>query len=154
MKMPMEHTETKNELGFKVAVIVSRDQAREGAVDELGSMALESLHRRGVFDTSYRIQPPKADALRRLVEKYCSEGVDLVLILGGPGSGQAAHGAQVLKTLSDPGSERVAMGYSLMAAKGHTLLAAVPGSLAGMRRTLESMYPRLFEAWYDLAQAA
>jgi cyclic pyranopterin phosphate synthase len=160
----------KIEPGFRAAVIVNRRHARHGTVDGLGLMVLETLQNMGVRDLRYREQPTKADALRRMVLGYCQEGLNLVLVLGGSAT---AQGPQVVRSLAEhelpwvPSTlaregkpfKRSSLGFSVVASRKSTLLAAVPGDLVSLGHALKAMAPHLLDAYLDvlspsLAQAA
>jgi cyclic pyranopterin phosphate synthase len=161
----------KLERGFRAAVIVSKKHVKTGTDEAIGFLVLEALQKMGVSDLRYREQPSKPEALRRMMLAYCDEGLNLVLVLGGTA---AAQGPRTIKSLAgrerSPNlspdkspSKKLSKGYTVMATRKKTLMAAVPGSLTNLNYALKALRPYLFESFLDgsgpvagklLAQAA
>lgn len=156
------HFREKIPSGFRAAVIVTSDSTSKGArSDKSGRIIEERLKSLGI-DPSYRVIPDEKSLISSVIEGYCGEGVNLVVTTGGTGLGPRDVTVEATEAVMDrqiPGIMEAARGYGqrrtpyamlsrgLAAQKGNTIILNLPGSSAGVRESLDAVFPSVLHAY-------
>lgn len=138
-------------------VIVSSDSVSKGKKeDRAGKIVIEKLENFKITVDDYIILPDEPEQLRKKVEQYCENGINLVIITGGTGLSPRDNTIDAIKPLIDkdiPGIMEAARAYgqqrtpyamvsrSIAGLKRNTLILAIPGSSKGAAETMDALFP-------------
>ena len=147
----------KENMGFKAAVIVCSDSISKGAnEDKAGKAIMERLEKNAVKVADYIIIPDETKTIQEKLQRYCAEGMDLVIFTGGTGLSPRDVTPEAIKPLLEkevPGIEETIRSYgqqrtpyamlsrSVAGLIGDTLVLALPGSTKGAAESMDAIFP-------------
>ena len=147
----------KENVGFKAAVIVCSDSISKGAnEDKAGKAIMERLEKNAVKVADYIIIPDETKTIQEKLQRYCAEGMDLVIFTGGTGLSPRDVTPEAIKPLLEkevPGIEETIRSYgqqrtpyamlsrSVAGLIGDTLVLALPGSTKGAAESMDAIFP-------------
>lgn len=142
---------------LKAVVIVVSDSIFAGKKhDKAGKSIIENLEATDITVSDYIIVPDEIDDIRKKVETYCKQGIDLVITTGGTGLSPRDNTPEAIKPIIEreiPGIMEAARSYgqqrtpyamlsrSIAGFKGKTLILALPGSTRGAAQTMDALFP-------------
>lgn len=149
--------------GFSAAVVVVSDSTAAGKrKDESGRYIEQTLKQKGVRSIEYMVLPDEEEQLAGRMKQLADEkGVDLVLTTGGTGMAprdvtpEATRAVierevpGIAETIRSYGQERLPtamLARNIAGVRGTTLIVNLPGSLKGVRESLDALLPGLFHA--------
>jgi len=148
--------------GFKAAVIVTSDGTAQGKrQDNSGRLIEERLKSFGI-QTDYLILPDEIEEIKSALERYCQEGMSLIMTTGGTGLGPRDVTVEATQSVIErevPGIMEAARDFGqkktpyamlsrgVVGQKGKTLLVNLPGSSKGVEESLDAIFPHLFHAY-------
>lgn len=149
--------------GLKAAVLVISDSvSSKKNEDKSGKLIVEKLKQQLFDNIAYDVVPDEIAAIQSRVKQFCSEGTDLVISTGGTGLSQRDVTPEAIKDLLDkviPGLMETSRAYGqqrtpyamlsrgVAGFKGNTLIITLPGSINGVRESLESLFPQLLHVF-------
>ncbi|MBW8049131.1 MAG: bifunctional molybdenum cofactor biosynthesis protein MoaC/MoaB [Cytophagales bacterium] len=144
---------------LQAAVIVVSDSVAAGSKhDKAGKSIIKKLETFDIVINDYIIIPDEPGEIRKNVEKYCEQEIDIVITTGGTGLSPRDHTPESLKPLIDteiPGIMEAARSYgqnrtpyamlsrSIAGLKNRTLILALPGSSRGAAETMDALFPNV-----------
>jgi molybdenum cofactor synthesis domain-containing protein len=152
---------------IKAHVIVLSDSVAAGKKeDRAGKAVLKALEEEpSVEIAGYKVLPDDPRRLKALVEKLVSEGVDLILTVGGTGLAPTDQTVEAIKPMIErevPGIMEAARAYGqrrtpyAMLSRGiagmikNTLVLTLPGSSRGAKETMEALFPAVLHLFFVL----
>jgi molybdenum cofactor biosynthesis protein MoaC len=149
--------------GFKAAVLVASDGTAQGLrEDKSGQMIRERLQEWGLNDAAYVIVPDEKAEVRRKLLNFCEAGIPLVLTTGGTGLGPRDVTVEATREVIErevPGMAEAMRSYGqrrtpyamlsrgLVGIRGKTLIVNLPGSSAGVKESMDAIFPALFHVY-------
>lgn len=153
--------------GWTCGVVVVSDSVSKGErKDESGALLRERLTAEGGEVVHLEVVPDESWEIRSIVEKWCAEGIDLIMLTGGTGLGprdttpEALHGLftrdlpGVEEQLRDYGQARTPFAMLSRARAGvvvNTVVVALPGSVGAVTDAMDALFPYLTHAFDILA---
>jgi molybdenum cofactor synthesis domain-containing protein len=142
----------------KAYVIVLSDSVAAGVKEDRAGKAVISVLEQepSVELAGYDVLPDDPERLKALVEKLISNGVDLILTVGGTGLAPTDLTVEALKPMIErevPGIMEAARAYGqrrtpyAMLSRGiagmikNTLILTLPGSSRGAKETMDALFP-------------
>ena len=149
--------------GLKAAVVTVSDSAYEGRrADRSGELAVELLRGLGAEVVGYQVVPDEALAIRKAVEKFRDEGVNLVVTTGGTGFSfkdvtpealkpllvKSAEGfSEAMRVLGVRFTPKALMSRGIAGFLSQTcMLITLPGSTSGVEQNLKFLAPLIKHA--------
>jgi len=144
-------------------IVLSDTRAAGGMKEESGPAARDHLEGYGIRVAEYAVIPDDADALAKLLTEFADKKhLDIVVTSGGTGLGPRDVTPDVTSKLIDrevPGiSEAIRQHgqrrtpFSMLSRataglRGSTLLLNLPGSPAGVRESLDAVFPEVLHVF-------
>jgi len=148
--------------GFQAAVIVSSDGTFKGTrEDKSGKIIQEELEKHNI-QTSYHVLPDEKEEIKQKLEELCEQGTLLIVTTGGTGLGPRDVTVEATEEVVErevPGIMEAARAYGqnrtpyamlsrgLAGQKGNTLIINLPGSSAGVRESLNAIFPAVLHSY-------
>jgi cyclic pyranopterin phosphate synthase len=126
--------------------------------DRSGQILKETAEREGIRVVDFKVVPDEVPEIRKAVEKWIHEGLDLVMTTGGTGISPRDVTVEAIRPLIEreiPGISEAVRGYGqartpfamlsrgIAGISGKTLIATLPGSPEGVRDGLTVLLPAL-----------
>lgn len=159
----MEHVKAD----FKVAVLVSSDGTHAGKrEDKSGKMIVERLEKFGIRPADYLILPDDRERIRQSLLDWREKNFDLVITTGGTGLGprdvtveatssvieQEIPGImEAARTHGQQRSPYAMLSRGVAGRLGKMLIINLPGSSAGVRESLDAIFPAVLHAYPMMA---
>lgn len=149
--------------GIKAAVVVCSDRAFMGEYeDKSGKYIREVLEKQGCRELQYSIVPDEVERIQAKVQELHTAGTNLIILTGGTGVGPRDVSPEAVAPLIDqflPGVMEAARQHGQQKTKsamlsrgvagfyGDSLILTLPGSLGGVRDSLEAVLPQLLHVF-------
>lgn len=153
--------------GFKAAVLVTSDSTHKGTrEDKSGKNIVAALKGFNVSDIDYAVLPDEKNLIKEKIEKYCADGIHMVVTTGGTGPGPRdvtveATGeviereipgiADTIKAYGQKRTPYAMFSRGLTGVKGKTLIINLPGSTRGAKEGMDAIFPAIFHI-YDMME--
>lgn len=148
--------------GFRAAVLVSSDSTAAGTrQDNSGKIIRERLLSLGI-EAEYQIVPDDEMIIRRALENFCEQKINLVITTGGTGLGPRDVTVEATEKVIErqiPGIMEAARAHGqnrtpyamlsrgLAGQRGNTILINLPGSSKGVEESLDAVFPAVLHAY-------
>lgn len=153
---------TKFSSGSSAAILVCSDSTFAGKKEDgSGKIIASLLEKKEVSVKDYKIVPDDQDAIRKEIQNWVTEKIDLIVTTGGTGLGPRDVTPDSIEPLLEqriPGIEETMRAFgqertpfamlsrSLAGRIGKTIIVCLPGSSNGAKESLNAILPGLFHA--------
>ena len=148
---------------FRAAVVVCSDSVASGKSDDKsGKLIVERLEQLGIENINYRVIADEAATVQDTARVLEAEGVKLIVFTGGTGLSQrditpdalepliTKYIPGVMETARQYGQQRMAfamLSRGICGFMNETLLLTLPGSPAGVKETMDAVFPQLLHVF-------
>ncbi len=155
-----------NNTKIKAAVLVVSDSVAQGkAADKSGEVIVENLAHWQLPLHAKAVVPDEIAAIQKQVNKWCEQGVQLIISTGGTGLSPRDVTPEAIRPLLDKtidgimetarnyGQQRMPyamLSRSVAGVKGKTLILTLPGSSKGVQEGLDALFPQVLHIFQVL----
>lgn len=148
---------------LRAAVVVCSDSvASSNSEDRSGRLIVERLEQLGMENVQYRVIADEAVAIQDTTRVLAAAGINLVLFTGGTGLSKrdvtpdalepliTKHIPGVMETARQYGQQRMPfamLSRGICGFMNETLLLTLPGSPAGVKETMDALFPQLLHVF-------
>lgn len=148
---------------LKAAVLVISDSvSAQKSEDKSGKLIIEKLKQLNFNNIEYNIASDDVTDIQTKVKQFCDQGIDLIITTGGTGLSPRDVTPEAISDLLDkeiPGIMETSRAYGQLRTpysmlsrgvagfKGNTLIVTLPGSINGVRESLDSLLPQLLHVF-------
>jgi len=147
---------------YRVAILVCSDGVSNGTrEDKSGKLIRDMVREQEAEIVDHKIVPDEKSLIREALESWVNDDVDFIFSTGGTGLGPRDNTVEVIREISEKevpgiseamrtyGGERTPLAMMSRSYAGtlkKTTIIALPGSVNGVRESLEAILPAVFHA--------